>query len=243
MPTGVQVCSLKRDTAQTIPANSPYTVIRFPFGSAESADGFNMHQVNQPDGYVVTSWDTDARSGLIWPSVAGWGALYAMIQWEAGGYEELRDQFVRDPSVSPRHPTTPRRRSTGRRAPACSAGRNNGASSSTRPSRSPSAPPMTTAWRGRSSWRSSNSWCTRRPDRAGAAADAAGSGPRPGRPERARPCGAAGLPGTALLRLALLREYAAGAVRRSAYRLSPDRDRGRGGSQAAAHRARSTASV
>ncbi|MEY7976545.1 hypothetical protein [Streptomyces sp. enrichment culture] len=94
---GVQVCSLKRDTPQTVPANSPYTVIRFPFGTAESYDVFTMHQVNQPDGYTVTSWDTDARSGLIWPSTAGWGDLYAMIQWEAGGYDELRDQFVRDP--------------------------------------------------------------------------------------------------------------------------------------------------
>ena len=94
---GVQVCSLKRDTPQSIPANSPYKVIRFPFGAAESSDRFNMHQVNQPDGYAITSWDTDDRSGLIWPSTAGWGVLYAMIQWEAGGYDELRDQFVRDP--------------------------------------------------------------------------------------------------------------------------------------------------
>ncbi len=94
---GVQVCSLKRDTPQSIPANSPYTVIRFPFGSAESTDRFAMHQVNQPDGYVVTNWDADDRSGLIWPSTAGWGVLYAMIQWEPGGYDELRDQFVRDP--------------------------------------------------------------------------------------------------------------------------------------------------
>ncbi|MEV5934064.1 hypothetical protein AB0L56_15305 [Streptomyces sp. NPDC052079] len=96
-PSGVQVCSLKRDTPQSIPANSPYTIIRFPFGSAESTDRFAMHQVNQPDGHVVTNWDSDDRSGLIWPSTAGWGVLYAMIQWEAGGYDELRDQFVRDP--------------------------------------------------------------------------------------------------------------------------------------------------
>src|SRR5690606_20383287 len=95
--SGVQVCSLKRATPQSIPANSPYTVVRVPFGSAESSDRFTMHQVNQPDGYVVTSWDTDDRSGLIWPSTAGWGTLYAMIQWEAGSYDELRDQFVRDP--------------------------------------------------------------------------------------------------------------------------------------------------
>ncbi len=70
---GVQVCSLKRDTPQTVPANSPYTVIRFPFGSAESSDRFTMHQANQPDGYVITDWDNDPRSGLIWPSVVWLG--------------------------------------------------------------------------------------------------------------------------------------------------------------------------
>ena len=94
---GVEVCSLKRGTPQPIPANSPYQVIRFPFGAAESTDQFTMHQLSQPDGYVITDWDTDDRSGLIWPSRSGWGDLYAMIQWEAGSYDELRDQFVRDP--------------------------------------------------------------------------------------------------------------------------------------------------
>ncbi|MGO4747828.1 hypothetical protein AB4212_04185, partial [Streptomyces sp. 2MCAF27] len=63
---------------------------------------FGMHQVIQPDGYVVTAWDADDRSGLIWPSRYGWGHLYAMIQWEAptgtsGQYTELRDQYARDP--------------------------------------------------------------------------------------------------------------------------------------------------
>ncbi len=154
---GVQVCSLKRDTPQTVPANSPYTVIRFPFGSAESSDRFTMHQANQPDGYVITDWDNDPRSGLIWPGVAGWGTLYAMIQWEAGNYDELRDQFVRDPLGLTPAPTTPRPRNTARPAPACSAGRRAGASSSTRPSPSRCAPPTTTAWPGTSSLRSS-SW-------------------------------------------------------------------------------------
>lgn len=101
---GVQVCSLKRDTPQSIPANRTYTVIRFPFGNAESTDRFAMHQVNQPDGHVVTDWDTDDRSGLIWPGTAGWGDLYAMIQWEPGEYRELRDQFVRDPLGLTRSP-------------------------------------------------------------------------------------------------------------------------------------------
>lgn len=95
--TGVQVCSLKCEVDQLIAPGAAYQVVRFPFGAAEPSDQFGMHQAVQPDGYVVSSWETDDRSGLIWPSTAGWGHLYAMLQWEAGGYAELRDQFVRDP--------------------------------------------------------------------------------------------------------------------------------------------------
>ncbi|MET9762714.1 hypothetical protein ABZ016_27355 [Streptomyces sp. NPDC006372] len=98
---GVQVCSLKVDTPQLIAPGTTYKIVRFPFGAAESTDRFEMHQAVQPDGYVVGNWATDDRSGLVWPSKAGWGHLHAMIQWEAaggtGGYTELRDQFVRDP--------------------------------------------------------------------------------------------------------------------------------------------------
>ncbi|WP_309317369.1 hypothetical protein [Streptomyces salinarius] len=94
---GVQVCSLKVDTPQEIEPGTTYKVVRFPFGSGESTDRFEMHQVAQPDGYVVTDWANDDRSGLIWPSKAGWGELHAMLQWEAGDYTELRDQYVRDP--------------------------------------------------------------------------------------------------------------------------------------------------
>lgn len=94
---GVQVCSLKVDTPQLIEPDGSYHVVRFPFGAAESTDRFEMHQVIQPDGYVVTDWANDDRAGLIWPSREGWGHLYGMIQWEAGGYTELRDQYVRDP--------------------------------------------------------------------------------------------------------------------------------------------------
>lgn len=98
---GVQVCSLKVDTPQLIAPGTAYKIVRFPFGAAESTDRFAMHQAVQPDGYVVSDWATDDRSGLIWPSQAGWGHLHAMIQWEAasgtGGYSELRDQYVRDP--------------------------------------------------------------------------------------------------------------------------------------------------
>ncbi|NGO66819.1 hypothetical protein G5C65_00260 [Streptomyces sp. SB3404] len=93
--SGVAVCSLKRDTDQIIQPGR-YTIVHFPFGYRESYDVHAMHQVQQPDGYTITDWDRDDRSGLIWPSRSGWGQLHAMIQWEAGGYTELRDQFVRD---------------------------------------------------------------------------------------------------------------------------------------------------
>lgn len=93
----VHVCSLIRSTPQTLATGGGYQLLRFPFGDAESLDSEGMHQVSQPDGHQVTDWDSDDRSALIWPSVAGWGALTAMIQWEAGSYTELRDQFIRDP--------------------------------------------------------------------------------------------------------------------------------------------------
>ncbi|MCT2590233.1 hypothetical protein LHJ74_09955 [Streptomyces sp. N2-109] len=92
----VHVCSLIRNTAQTIPADG-YHIVRFPFGSAESLDRHGMHQIEQPDGHRIGDWDAEDRSGLIWPSVDGWGGLTAMIQWEDGGYTELRDQYIRDP--------------------------------------------------------------------------------------------------------------------------------------------------
>jgi hypothetical protein len=95
-PSGVLVCSLKRDTPQVVPPGA-YTILRFPFGAAESYDRWRMHQVAQPDGYTITDWDNDPRSGLIWPARSGWGELHAMIQWESGDYEELRDQYIRDP--------------------------------------------------------------------------------------------------------------------------------------------------
>ncbi|MEV5929917.1 hypothetical protein ACPCSG_27040 [Streptomyces cellulosae] len=94
---GVQVCSLKVDTPQLVDPGTAYKVVRFPFGAAESSDRFEMHQVVQPDGYVVADWSTDDRSGLIWPSKPGWGVLHAMVQWEASTATEFRDQYVRDP--------------------------------------------------------------------------------------------------------------------------------------------------
>ncbi|MGJ5693539.1 hypothetical protein ACM6RM_10215, partial [Streptomyces pratensis] len=83
LSSGVQVCSLKVDTPQLIPGGGTYHVVRFPFGAGESTDRFEMHQVLQPDGYVVADWAADDRSGLIWPSRSGWGHLYGMIQWES----------------------------------------------------------------------------------------------------------------------------------------------------------------
>ncbi|MEV0639059.1 hypothetical protein AB0I77_29770 [Streptomyces sp. NPDC050619] len=98
---GVQVCSLKVDTPQAVSPGTTYQIVKFPFGAKESTDRFEMHQATQPDGYVVEDWEKDDRSGLIWPSKAGWGHLYAMIQWGepsgVGAYTELRDQYVRDP--------------------------------------------------------------------------------------------------------------------------------------------------
>ncbi|WP_432021409.1 hypothetical protein [Streptomyces sp. 1222.5] len=93
----VYVCSLKRTTPQPVPADGAYHVVRFPFGAAEPSDSWNMHQATQTDGAQVAAWATDDRAGLIWPAREGWGQLYGMVQWESGGYTELRDQFVRDP--------------------------------------------------------------------------------------------------------------------------------------------------
>lgn len=117
---GVQVCSLKVDVPQLIPPGTTYRIVRFPFGAAEPSDRFGMHQAVQPDGYVVTDYATDDRSGLIWPSKSGWGHLYALLQWEAasatGGYTELRDQYVRDP-LSLGSPTPNDTTATDHRAP------------------------------------------------------------------------------------------------------------------------------
>jgi cell wall assembly regulator SMI1 len=95
------ICSLIRDGAvdgnQSIPADGEYHTIRFPFGSRESYDVHEMHQVAQPDSYTITSWDTDERSGLIWPAVAGWATITGMIYWSSGSYSELCDRVIRDP--------------------------------------------------------------------------------------------------------------------------------------------------
>ncbi len=82
-----------------IAPGTTYQIVQFPFGTAEPSDRYNMHQRRQPNGYVIDSanWDSDPRSGLIWPERAGWGTLQALMQWDPSDATEFRDQFVRDP--------------------------------------------------------------------------------------------------------------------------------------------------
>ncbi|MEW9530674.1 hypothetical protein [Microbispora sp. NPDC049125] len=93
----LHICSLKVETAQAVPVlASDYYLLRFPYTvSDESWDPHNMHRPTQPGGAVSTF--PDARSGLIWPTVSGWGCLTAMVYWDAGSSSEYRARFVRDP--------------------------------------------------------------------------------------------------------------------------------------------------
>jgi hypothetical protein len=93
----VSECSLICPEPQSIPADGAYHVVKFPFGTGESFDDYDMHQMTQPDGYAVTDWRHEDRSGLIWPSVDGWGSLNALMYWDGGDYSEIRSRFVRDP--------------------------------------------------------------------------------------------------------------------------------------------------
>ena len=95
------VCSLKTGGPQRIPPDE-YTILRFPF-NAESHDPDDLHPALQPDtGQTVTS--ADDRAGLIWPKHTAWATLNALIYWEAGGYTEVRDRFVRNPLNLPGAP-------------------------------------------------------------------------------------------------------------------------------------------
>lgn len=89
------VCSLKVDQPQPIPPGGSYTLVRFPYGTAENHDPEDMHPIVQPDG--VASAYPDPRSGLVWPAHDAWARLDAMLQWKEGDYTEIRDQFTRDP--------------------------------------------------------------------------------------------------------------------------------------------------
>jgi hypothetical protein len=101
----VDVCSLKVAIPQLIQPDT-WTIVRFPFdATGESTDTLNMHSATRPaPGGPVADWSTDDRSGLIWPSRAGWGELKGIAQWAAAGAQlnpmdatEYRDQFVRNP--------------------------------------------------------------------------------------------------------------------------------------------------
>lgn len=87
--TAVRVCSLILNEPQIISPGG-YFIVRFPY-AGESYDAWGMHEP------VGGDWETDDRSGLIYPAMDGWGTLTANIHWEPGGYSELRDRFVRDP--------------------------------------------------------------------------------------------------------------------------------------------------
>lgn len=93
----VEVCSLVVNEPQSIPADGAYHIVKFPFGTGESYDDAGMHQMARPDGYTISDWRRDDRSGLIWPTFDGWGELHALMYWDAGDYGETRDRFVRDP--------------------------------------------------------------------------------------------------------------------------------------------------
>lgn len=96
----LHVCSLQETVNQSIPPNT-WTLVRYSYGSLESYDAWDMHSPNQPTGSPVTDWQTDDRSGLIWPSKSGWADLLCDFIWAAGDYNEIRDQFVRDPLGTP----------------------------------------------------------------------------------------------------------------------------------------------
>lgn len=96
----VYYCSIGTSLVEYRQSITPggYQVVRFPYESAaEYSDEHGMHDRRHPDAYVVQDWTADDRSGLIWPVVDGLGCLETNIHWEAGGYTELRDRFVRDP--------------------------------------------------------------------------------------------------------------------------------------------------
>lgn len=77
----------------------PYTLLRFPYGTQENADPWDMHPRLQPGGTVATF--TDPESGLIYPAASGIGCLELNVIWMDGDYTELKDVFVRDPLGTP----------------------------------------------------------------------------------------------------------------------------------------------
>jgi hypothetical protein len=101
----VRLCSLGfkpvSGQEQVIPPGA-YTLLRFPYGTQENADPWDMHS-RVHAGRVVTY--ADPESGLIIPSRAGVGCLELDVIWTDTDYTELRDVFVRDPLGTTPDPT------------------------------------------------------------------------------------------------------------------------------------------
>ncbi len=90
-------CSLKfADDQDQLIQPGDYQIVRFPFGSVESSDTFDLHPIVQPDtGQSITL--SSPRAGLIWPAHERWARLWALMYWADGPYTEVRSRFVRDP--------------------------------------------------------------------------------------------------------------------------------------------------
>ncbi|MER5252939.1 hypothetical protein [Streptomyces sp. NPDC002855] len=92
------ICSLVMNAAQTVPSQSAYYNVRFDY-ETPTADHWEMHRPNQPDG--GTSVSGDERSSLIWPQVAGWATVIGYAVWNYNASwsatQEVRAQFCRDP--------------------------------------------------------------------------------------------------------------------------------------------------
>lgn len=97
MPLIEVSCSLKFDTDQDQWIQpGDYQIVRFPFGSVESSDVYDLHPVIQPDTQASTSLSSQ-RAGLIWPKHERWATLWGLMYWADGPYTEVRSRFVRDP--------------------------------------------------------------------------------------------------------------------------------------------------
>ncbi|MDX2575879.1 hypothetical protein PV332_10325 [Streptomyces scabiei] len=96
------VCSLKWEAAVSGPQRITYDadgyhLVRFPYvAEVESYDPWEMH--DPACGGVAASTFPDARSGLIWPSHAGWAVVSALAFWASDNRAtEYRARFVRNP--------------------------------------------------------------------------------------------------------------------------------------------------
>ncbi len=99
LPVRQHVCSLKVDTPQLIPANV-WTIVKFPYGHAESYDADNMHAETRNG--VKHPYPKSQASGLIYPAHDGpFARVNIMVQWEDDRVaREYRDQLARNPLSS-----------------------------------------------------------------------------------------------------------------------------------------------